>query len=114
LDAGASSSSNIAVRHDDLSLTHPGANSTTQDKEAVQAYKTNIKTHLLRLGLIRGQPRTSLTTGSSTRASKLVGTPNTGLINGIAGSERGSFPFSDHQQPEYPFPSGMASIPGKE
>jgi len=83
-----------------------------RDKEAVQAYKTNIKTHLLRLGLIRGQPRTSLTTGSSTRASKLVGTPNTGLINGIAGSERGSFPFSDHQQPEYPFPSGMASIPG--
>lgn len=102
------------VRHDDLLLTHPGANSTTQDKEAVQAYKTNIKTHLLRLGLIRGQPRTSLTTGPSTRASKLVGTPNTGLINGIAGSERGSFPFPDHQQPEYSFPSGMASIPGKE
>jgi hypothetical protein len=28
LDAGASSSSNAAVRHDDLLLTHPGANST--------------------------------------------------------------------------------------
>jgi hypothetical protein len=97
-----------------LLLTHSGVNSTTQDKEAVQAYKTNIKTHLLRLGLIRGQPRTSLTTGTSTRASKLVGTPNTGLINGIVGSERGSFSFPDHQQPEYPFPSGMASIPGKD
>ncbi len=104
----------FGVRHDDLLLTHPGVNSTMQDKEAVQAYKTNIKTHLLRLGLIRGQPRTTLSTGTSTRASKLVGTPNTGLINGIAGSERGSFPFPDHQQPEYPFPSGMASIPGKE
>ncbi|KAI0280746.1 fungal-specific transcription factor domain-containing protein [Russula aff. rugulosa BPL654] len=85
-----------------------------RDKEAVQAYKTNIKTHLLRLGLIRGQPRTSLTTGMSTPASKLVGTPNTGLISGIAsvGSERGSFSYPDHQQPGYPFPSNMASIPG--
>jgi len=83
-----------------------------RDKEAVQTYKMNIKTHLLRLGLIRGQPRTSLTTGPSTRASKLVGTPNTGLISGLAGGERGSFPFPDSQQPDYPFPSGMASIPG--
>lgn len=74
----------------------------------------NIKTHLLRLGLIRGQPRTSLNTGPSARASKLVGTPNTGLISGLAGGERGSFPFPDPQQPDYPFPSGMASIPGKE
>ena len=106
------------VRHDhsDLLLTHSGVNSTTQDKEAIQAYKTNIKTHLLRLGLIRGQPRTSLTTGASTPASKLVGTPNTGLISGIAsvGSERGPFSFPDHQQPGYPFPSNMASIPGKD
>jgi hypothetical protein len=81
----------------------------------------NIKTHLLRLGLIRGQPRTSLTTGPPTRASKLVGTPNTGLISGLAGSERGlagsergSFPFPDTQQPEYPFPSGMTTIPGEQ
>jgi len=84
-----------------------------QDKEAVQAYKMNIKSHLLRLGLIRGQPRTSLTTGTSAQASSLVGTPSTGPNGSRAGSERRSFqlPFDDpHQQlAEFSFPSGMAS-----
>jgi len=84
-----------------------------QDKEAVQAYKMNIKSHLLRLGLIRGQPRTSLTTGTSAQASSLVGTPSTGANSSRAGSERGSFqlPFDDPQQQlaEFSFPSGMAS-----
>lgn len=105
--------SSSATRRHDLLLTHL-APIRRQDKEAVQNYKMNIKTHLLRLGLIRGQPRTSLTNGTATRASKLVGTPNTGLISGLASSERGSFPFPDSQQPEYPFPSGMTSIPGEE
>ena len=90
-----------------------------QDKEAVQAYKMNIKSHLLRLGLIRGQPRTSLTTGTSAQASSLVGTPSTGPNGSRAGSKRGSFqlPFDDPQQQlaEFSFPSGMASsMSGKE
>ena len=93
-------------------LTHPGAN-VRQDKEAVQAYKMNIKSHLLRLGLIRGQPRTSLTTGTSAQASSLVGTPSTGPNSSRAGSERRSFqlPFDDPQQQlaEFSFSSGMAS-----
>jgi hypothetical protein len=88
-----------------------------QDKEAVQAYKMNIKSHLLRLGLIRGQPRTALNTGSSVQASNLVGTPSTGPNSSRAGSERGSFqlPFDDPQQHvEFTFSSGMpSSISGK-
>lgn len=88
-----------------------------QDKEAVQTYKMEIKTHLLRLGLIRGQPRTSLSAGQSNQASSIVGTPG---INGTTtsrnGSDRGSFsyPFDDPQQFEFSFPSGLPSIPGKE
>ena len=78
----------------------------------------NIKSHLLRLGLIRGQPRTSLTAGSSAQASSLVGTPSTGPNSSRGGSERGSFqlPFDDPQrQVEFTFPSGMpSSISGKE
>lgn len=89
-----------------------------QDKEAVQAYKMNIKSHLLRLGLIRGQPRTSLATGTSAQASNLVGTPSTGATSSRAGSERGSFqlPFDDPQQlAEFSFQSGIASsMSGKE
>lgn len=99
-------------------LTHPGANAR-QDKEAVQAYKMNIKSHLLRLGLIRGQPRTSLTTGTSAQASGLVGTRSTGPNSSRAGSERRSFqlPFDDPQQQlaEFSFPSGMpSSMSGKK
>jgi len=77
----------------------------------------NIKAHLLRLGLIRGQPRTSLTAGPSNQASNLVGTPSTGPISSRASSKRGSFQFSfdDHQpQLEFSFPSGMPSISGRE
>jgi hypothetical protein len=88
-----------------------------QDKEAVQTYKMEIKTHLLRLGLIRGQPRTSLSAGPSNQASSIVGTPGTGgTTTSRTGSERGSFsfPFDQPQQFEFSFPSGMASIPGKE
>lgn len=76
-----------------------------------------IKTHLLRLGLIRGQPRTSLSAGPSSQASSIVGTTNTnGTTTSRAGSDRGSFsyPFDDPQQFEFSFPSGMQSIPGKE
>ncbi|KAI0288800.1 hypothetical protein BC826DRAFT_653285 [Russula brevipes] len=88
-----------------------------RDKEAVQAYKMNIKAHLLRLGLIRGQPRTSLTAASSAQARSLVGTPSTGTNSSRAGSERGSFPFTfddPQKQLEISFPSGMISMSGKE
>ncbi|KAH9995652.1 fungal-specific transcription factor domain-containing protein [Russula compacta] len=86
-----------------------------RDKEAVQTYKTNIKAHLLRLGLIRGQPRTSLTAGPSTHVSNLVSTPSTGQNGSRVGNERGSFSFSfddPHQHLEFSFPSGMGSISG--
>lgn len=87
-----------------------------QDKEAVQTYKMEIKTHLLRLGLIRGQPRTSLSAGPSNQASSIVGTTGVGSATSRGGSDRGSFsyPFDDPQQFEFSFPSGMQSIPGKE
>ena len=104
-------------RHDELRwLTHPSA-LNVQDKEAVQTFKMEIKTHLLRLGLIRGQPRTSLSAGQSNQASSIVGTPGmNGTTTSRTGSDRGSFsyPFDDPQQFEFSFPSGMASIPGKE
>lgn len=38
-----------------------------QDKQAVEAYKANIKAQLTRAGLIRGQPRSSLTIPTSQR-----------------------------------------------
>lgn len=61
---------------------------------------------LLRLGLIRGQPRTSLSAGSSSQAS-IVGKASVGgATTSRAGSERGSFsfPFDDPQQFEFSFP----------
>jgi hypothetical protein len=70
-----------------------------------------IKTHLLRLGFILGQPRTSLSAGPS-QASSIVGTASVGgATTSRAGSERGSFsfPFDDPQQFEFSF-----RVPGKE
>ncbi|KAH8987118.1 fungal-specific transcription factor domain-containing protein [Lactarius hatsudake] len=85
-----------------------------RDKEAVQNYKMEIKTHLLRLGLIRGQPRTSLSASSSSQASIVGKAGVSGATTSRAGSERGSFsyPFDDPQQFEFSFPSGIPSIPG--
>ncbi|KAI0303579.1 fungal-specific transcription factor domain-containing protein [Multifurca ochricompacta] len=74
-----------------------------RDKEAVQTYKMEIKAHLLRLGLIRGQPRTSLSAASSTpqNGSSLVSTTNSAAAINRARSERGSFQFSfDDPQPQ--------------
>ena len=40
-----------------------------QDKDAVQSYKAEIKAHLLRLGLIRGQPRSNFISSSPSTPS---------------------------------------------
>ena len=105
-------------QHDKLQIADsPIGTKCLQDKEAVQAYKMEIKTHLLRLGLIRGQPRTSLSAGTSNQASSIVGTPGVnGTSTSRTGSDRGSFsfPFDDTQQFEFSFPSGLPAIPGKE
>ncbi|KAI0264349.1 fungal-specific transcription factor domain-containing protein [Gloeopeniophorella convolvens] len=85
-----------------------------RDKEAVQNYKTEIKAHLLRLGLIRGQPRTSLAGGPATHTGFVGASASKGAAGG--GAERGPFPFRFEDGPpqhlQLAFPSGMPSVPG--
>ncbi|KAI0052304.1 hypothetical protein FA95DRAFT_1592820 [Auriscalpium vulgare] len=85
-----------------------------RDKEAVANYKAEIKAHLLRLGLIRGQPRSSLlgspigpsapytrTSGSSAHGS------GTHALDGP-----GVYPYRFDESSAMAFPSGMPTVPG--
>ncbi|KAI0067250.1 hypothetical protein BV25DRAFT_1987693 [Artomyces pyxidatus] len=82
-----------------------------RDKVAVQNYKAEIKSHLLRLGLIRGQPRSSLT-GSSVAASgggQVLPRASTSSVHPT--HDPFAYRFDDPHM-DLAFASGIPSVPG--
>ncbi|KIK99965.1 hypothetical protein PAXRUDRAFT_822141 [Paxillus rubicundulus Ve08.2h10] len=74
-----------------------------RDKQAVEAYKADIKAQLTRAGLIRGQPRSSILQATSSSSSTVFAAQ----YNGPAGGSRLSLVNSDPAPPNLAFVDTM-------